>query len=176
MRWMVERNLIWILLLFLFIVEGGLVPWLIPADWKVDIAPHFVLIGVMYIAIFLNRHTALVYGIFFGLLQDVVYYGHMLGPHLFSMGLIGYLAGFGVRRSYISIGSVMTTIMAGNFLYSVLIYGIYQLFKVVQLPFSWVLTHQILPGIIIQLLFALLIYIPARHFFERTVFLQQDEN
>ncbi|TBL81867.1 rod shape-determining protein MreD [Paenibacillus thalictri] len=157
-------------MLLIFVLEGSVLQWLIPSVWqtKVHVAPHFILIVVLYIGLYQNRHTALVYGLAFGLLQDMIYYSPMLGPLSFSMGLSGYVAGLLHRRTHNSIVFTMISIGVGQLLYDMLVYGLYKLFRVTHLDFQWVFFHQMLPSMLINLLFALAIYVPIRKYFEFT--------
>lgn len=71
-----KRKLILILLLFLlFILEGTLVPWLIPTAWQTRIAPHLVYVVILYFSVYENRHTGLILGLVFGMLHDIVFMG-----------------------------------------------------------------------------------------------------
>ncbi|WP_248927401.1 rod shape-determining protein MreD [Paenibacillus hamazuiensis] len=171
------RNLLWLSMLGLFVLEGSILQWLMPAVWqsKVHVAPHFILIVVLYIGLYKNRHTALFYGLGFGLLQDMIYYSPMLGPISFSMGLAGYLAGLAHRRTHNSIVFSMIVISVGLLLYEMLVFGLYTLFRVTHLELQWVFFHQMLPSMLINLLFALAIYVPVRKFFENAQSMAEQE-
>jgi rod shape-determining protein MreD len=162
------RNWLWLIILALFILEGTLLQWLIPVMWqsKVYVAPHFILVIVIYIGLYVNRHTALIYGLIFGLLQDFMYYSPMLGPISFAMGLTGYLAGLLHRRLHSNIVVSMLVIGFGNLFFDCMIYGLYRLFQINHLNLQWVFFYQMLPSMLINLLFALLVYIPVRKLFE----------
>lgn len=163
-----KRHTLWLILLVLFLLEGSLLPWFLPATWQssVRVAPHFVYIVILYYAIFLDRHTALMYGIIFGLLTDFVYYGHMLGVHSFSMGVISYLIGKVFSNARLNIFWTMTAIAFGSVLYDFTYYGLYRLFNVVHDSAGWMLTNVSLPSLAVNMLFALLIYVPLRHWLQ----------
>ncbi|PZE19973.1 rod shape-determining protein MreD [Paenibacillus xerothermodurans] len=163
-----RRNWLWLILTGLFILEGTIFQWIIPGVWqsKVYVAPHVVLVIVLYIGLYVNRHVALIYGLVFGLLQDVLYYSPMLGPISFAMGLAGYLAGLTHRRLYSNIAVSMMVIAFGNLFFDFIIYGLYRLFQVKHLSLQWSFFHQMLPSMLINLLFALLVYVPVRKLFE----------
>jgi rod shape-determining protein MreD len=163
-----RRNWLWLILLFLFILEGTLLQWIIPSVWqsKVYVAPHFILVIVIYIGLYVNRHSALVYGLIFGFMQDVIYYSPMLGPISFAMGLTGYLTGLMHRRLHTNIIVSMVVIAVGNLFFDCLMYGLYRLFLVTHLDIQWAFFHQMLPSMLINLLFALLVYVPIRNLFE----------
>ncbi|HEY0829305.1 MAG TPA: rod shape-determining protein MreD [Bacilli bacterium] len=162
-----KRNLIWFLIL-LFLLEGTMIPWLIPEVWSthVQVAPHFITVTILYMAIFMNRYYALVFGLIFGLLQDIIYFGHTVGLQSFSMGLTGYLIGLIFRSAHLSMFSALSAIFVGIFTYEGIVYALYRLFRIVEFSFSWALMQIVLPSLVINLLFALLIYIPARNYLE----------
>lgn len=162
------RKWLWLILLSLFILEGTLFQWMIPSVWqsRIYVAPHFILVIVIYIGLYLNRHTALIYGLVFGLLQDFIYYSPMLGPISFAMGLTGYLAGLMHRRLHSNIIVSMMVMAAGNLFFDSIIYGLYRLFQINHLDLQWVFFHQMLPSMLINLLFALIVYVPVRKLFE----------
>jgi rod shape-determining protein MreD len=162
------RNVLWLIILALFILEGTLLQWLIPDIWQsqIYVAPHFILVIIIYIGLYMNRHTSLVYGLVFGLLQDFMYYSPMLGPISFAMGLTGYLAGLMHRRLHSNIVISMLVIGIGNLFFDSMMYGLYRLFQINHLDLQWVFLHQMLPSMLINLLFALLVYIPVRKLFE----------
>lgn len=153
----------------LFLLEGTIMKWIIPVVWQgqVIVATHFTLVVVLFISMYVNRHLALIYGLSFGLLHDVVYYGQtMIGTYSFAVGVSGYLAGLVSLRSRGNIVSSMFVIMVGNALFEGIICGLYRLFQVSRLPLDWLFFHQMLPSILINLLFALLVYVPLRKWLE----------
>lgn len=166
-----------LILLLFFLVEGSLFPWLIPLGWlsKVSISPHLVLAGIIYIAIYGNRHAALFYGLSFGFLQDLIYYGHMLGVHTFSMGLIGYLVGLSFMKLRRSLFFTLSFVVYTELIYGIMLYGIYRFFNVTNLPLTWILLKNIFPSLLLNLLFALVIYVPARQFIEGSIRMKRDE-
>ncbi|WNR45846.1 rod shape-determining protein MreD [Paenibacillus roseipurpureus] len=163
-----NRHVIWLILFALFILQGTLIVWLLPAAWQstVYVTPHLTLVFIMFIGLFHHRHAALIYGLIFGLLHDFIYYGAMLGVYSFGMGLVGYLAGLGQRRqpNLIFYNLLITSI--GLLLFEFLNYGINRLFKLITIDLNWALTHYMLPSVLFNLLIALLCYVPIRKLLE----------
>lgn len=153
-----------LLLFFVFILEGTVLKWIIPTVWQgnVAVATHFTLIIVLYIGLFINRHQALAYGLAFGMLQDVVYGPTMIGAFSFAMGVVGYLAGLLSLRARSGMLYSMFIITLGNFMFEAIIYGLYRLFQLTRDPLQWMFFHIMLPSVLINLLFALLVYVPLR--------------
>jgi rod shape-determining protein MreD len=174
---MQRRSLIWLLLIFMFIIETTVFHWIIPAGWQeyLNISPHFVLTCILFVALYSHRHLALILGLAFGLLQDVTYYGHMIGPFSFGMGLTGYLTGLMFRRGSVSFLFAMFVMAFSLFYFELIIYGIYRLFNIADEPLDWVLMFQVLPSLLFNLLFALLIYIPVRYLIERMDYRREGE-
>ncbi|MCR8644143.1 rod shape-determining protein MreD [Paenibacillus sp. N1-5-1-14] len=159
-----RRHYRWLLLLLLFIVQGTLMPWILPESWQssVHISPNFVLVIILYYALYLGRHQALLYGVIFGLLQDFIYYGHMIGVFSFAMGLTGYLIGLmQVFRPHFVLYTVVL-IGVGVALCEMMVGSLYLLFNVTKVPYMFALTHYVLPSALFNMLFALAIYIPMR--------------
>lgn len=156
----------WVILcaLMLLIIENSVVPWLIPPGWSDRLLPHLCFIMTLFVAGFTGRHAAFLFGIGFGLLQDILSYGHLIGPYGFGMGLIGYLAGLTAERKSFTIGFfVWVAIMSGLLLDSI-VYFIYKLFRITDLEYAFVFYWQVAPTALLQLFIALLMYVPVRRF------------
>ncbi|UHA74357.1 rod shape-determining protein MreD [Paenibacillus sp. 481] len=151
----------------LFMLEGTLLPFIIPDIWQGRIVPQFVFIIVLYYSVYKHRHTGLLMGLGFGLLQDIVYYGHMIGPHAFSMGLLGYLTGLLIGSRKATMVTMMVLAVIGSFSHQIILFGVYALFGVHQMPFKFALIEYMVPSLFIQLLFAMAVYVSMRKWFDR---------
>ncbi len=162
---------VWIgLILYLaMLLEGAAMPWLLPDAWseQLQMVPNLVMVGVVFTAVYLNRYAALAYGLLFGLLQDIVYGGHMMGPHCFSMGLIGYAAGLIARKARAGIWQTLFLVTLFSLLYDMALYETYTLFRVIDIPFQWNLTRSVLPGLGINLVVAAIFHASARRLLAR---------
>jgi rod shape-determining protein MreD len=141
-----------------------MLPMMIPTSWltRIAIAPHFTFVIILFIAIYVSRRWALAYGLGFGMLQDIDYYGPMLGTYTFGMGLISYLIGIMALRSKATMLTSILLILIGNLLLDLLIFGIYRIFQITHLTIDYALIHLVLPSLLINLLFALVVYVPIR--------------
>jgi rod shape-determining protein MreD len=162
--------LITLALFFFSLIESSLLPWLIPPEWRSElfVYPKLVLIGLVFLAIFTNRRMGLFFGLAFGLFQDVVFYGHMIGVNSFTYGLAAYLAGLLVRPNLIGLFSVFILQLLSLFLYETSTYALYRLFSVTDADFGWVFINGMLPSMLISLFLALALYIPTRKWLETT--------
>lgn len=152
-------------MLLIFLLEGSLVPWLIPSGWGHRIIPHFTYVCVLYSALYTTRHTALILGVSFGFLQDVVYYGHLLGVNALVMGLCAYLTGLLLEKRRSPLMMALSVIGMGCLAYDSAVYFVYKAFRVANEHYAWALLQHILPSLFLQLGFALAVYIPMRRWF-----------
>ncbi|WP_127505995.1 rod shape-determining protein MreD [Paenibacillus humicus] len=149
-----------------FVVQSTIVPWIIPGEFAGRIVPHFTLAVVLFAAMYHSRHSALLLGAGFGLLQDVVFRGHLLGLHAYAMALIGYLFGLLLERRRSTMMMALVVVAFGTLLYELALYYVYKVFQFTQESLSWALVDHILPSLFLQLAFALAVYIPLRRWFQ----------
>ncbi|AJY76061.1 rod shape-determining protein MreD [Paenibacillus beijingensis] len=154
-----------LIMLLLFLVEGTIVPWLVPDGFAGRLVPHFTFVMVLYAALYHSRHSALLLGFGFGMLQDVVYYGHLIGVHAFTMGLIGYAVGIMLERKRSTLFMALAMIGFADLFYEVLVFYVYKVFRITNETFAWAMYDHILPSLFLQQAFALAVYIPARRWF-----------
>ncbi|WP_232058229.1 rod shape-determining protein MreD [Cohnella abietis] len=156
----------WVVLgaIILLIVENSVMPWIVPPGWSERLLPHLCFIMTLFVAGFGGRHPAFLCGLGFGLLQDLLSYGHLIGPYGFGMGLIGYLAGLASERKGMTIGFFIWIVLVGGVLLDTVVYSIYKLFGLTDLQYAYVFYWQVAPTALLQLLIALLMYVPVRKF------------
>ncbi|QHW34172.1 rod shape-determining protein MreD [Paenibacillus rhizovicinus] len=159
------QRIIGVMLLF-FLSEGTIFYWLLPDSLVGRIVPHFTLAFVLFAALYRGRHAALLLGLSFGLLQDLAFYGRIIGVHSFSMGLVGYMTGLMLERKRSTLMMALSMIGLSTLVYDTVVYFIYRVFRLTGQPYEWALSHHIIPSLILQLLFALAMYVPARRWFE----------
>ncbi|AOZ91908.1 rod shape-determining protein MreD [Paenibacillus crassostreae] len=173
---MIMRRPVLIMLLFLlFVLEGTIVPWITPDTWQSRIVPNLVYIVILFVSIYYHRHTALVLGIIFGMLHDIVFYGQIMGPYSFSMGFSAYCMGFIFQSPRAPMPIMMSVILLGSLLLDSVLFGIYTLFQMNHSTYDWALVHHILPNLFVHFVFGLVIYVPLRSQLEKVSKLSQKE-
>lgn len=151
-------------------------PWLLPESWQsnVHVSPNFVLVVILYFGLYVGRHQALLYGVIFGLFQDFIYYGHMIGVFSFAMGLTGYIIGLmQVFRPHFVLYTIVL-IGIGDAICEAMVGSLYLLFDVTKIPFVHAMTHFVLPSALFNMLFALAIYIPMRKWIDSMHLVKKD--
>lgn len=164
------------ILLLLFLIQSTTFFWLLPGEWIGRISPHFVFIGILFVALFVHRIYALVLGLCFGLLHDVLFYGHMIGVYTFLMGIIAYLTGLALPRKHMTFFYIGLVMVIGLFSFDSLVTLIYMLFKVVDTTYQWALLNHILPSLLMNMLIFTIFYIPIRKFVEKMMPIEQDDD
>ncbi|WP_126427945.1 rod shape-determining protein MreD [Brevibacillus marinus] len=154
------RLILVLTLLVLFLLEGTvlqLLPGHSGPTWEA--VPRFVLVGVVLIGLFCNRREALIYGMVFGFLHDVLYH-EIIGIYTLTTMVAGYFAGLVLLLFHHSIAVALVTLTVVLFGHEWLLYSLFRLFSPIELDVQWMLRQQIIPTVALNLLFALLIYYP----------------
>ncbi|MNB88807.1 Rod shape-determining protein MreD [compost metagenome] len=157
-----RRSVLVLLLFLLFIVQGTLLPWLLPDVWQMRIIPNLVFIVILFVTIYHHRHTALILGLSFGILHDVVFYGRILGAHSFAMGLSAYLIGLIFQIPRAPLPLMMSVVLLGSLLEDSMLFSIYSVFNLNREPYNWALLNYMLPTMLFHFAVGLLLYIPVR--------------
>ncbi|QRG69401.1 rod shape-determining protein MreD [Brevibacillus choshinensis] len=158
-----QRFLLTLTVLVLFVMEGTVVQVIATATWGLSwmTVPRFALVCCILISMFLGRREGLYYGLAFGFLQDVLY-GQVIGIYSVSMMVASYFAGLIVLLFQRGFGMVFVTSALILFGHEWLLYSMFRLFSVAPYDVQWILTRQILPSVILNVIFALLIYVPIQ--------------
>ncbi|TCZ75163.1 rod shape-determining protein MreD [Paenibacillus albiflavus] len=170
-----KRHSIWLLCLLMFFLQSTWFNWILPVSWQSDVhvSPNIVFVLIMYVALYMGRHKALMYGLIFGILQDFMFYGHMLGVHSFAMGLTAYLLGLLQARKPYFILNITLLIGLSYIFFESIMYGTYLLFKVTHMDYLRAFTHNILPSALFSMLVALAIYLPVRKLLDNLISLKK---
>lgn len=156
-----QRFVLTLTILVLFILEGTVFQVIASATWGLSwtTVPRFALVCCIFISMFLGRREGLYYGFVFGFLQDVLY-GQIIGLYTMSMMVASYFAGLIVLLFQRGFGMVFVTSTVILFGHEWLLYSMFRLFANAPGDVQWMLNHQILPTVILNVIFALLTYVP----------------
>ena len=173
-----KKRYIGYILLLLFLTEGTLLYWLLPTAWQTQfmLVPHVTFVAIVLTSMIRHRHLGLLLGLCFGLLHDIVYESPMIGAHGFSMAIAVYLAGAIAWRIKLNIAFTFFVISLAIVIYDVTVFSLYQLFQVTTFTYTEMLSSHLLVTLLFNLLFAIMIYVPARKWFEAKAVKREDEN
>jgi rod shape-determining protein MreD len=157
-------HFLFILTLFiLFVIEGTIVQVFSPERWGISILmiPRFVLVLLIFSALFLGRIQGLFIGLVFGLLYDVIY-GEVIGIYGFSMALVGYFSGLTFRIFQQNLFLILITVLVSLVFHEFIVYGLLSLIRFVDLDVNLFFLHKVVPTLVLNMIFALLVSYPVR--------------
>ncbi len=157
----VKIGAISIVMFVLFLIEGTVAQVFAPEAWGLPwiIVPRFVLVGVIFIGLYIGRRQALYFGLFFGLLYDVVY-TEVIGVNAFTTATLGYLAGLTSRYFHQNWLLVLVNVLVVVFINEWLVYQLYHLFNRAFMDMGGLFMKEIVPTVIVNALFTMLIFRP----------------
>jgi rod shape-determining protein MreD len=155
------RLLLTISILFLFLIESTVIVFFSPTAWGMSMTtvPRFALVGTILCSLFIGRREGLFYGMVIGFLHDIVM-GQIIGVYTLTMMVAGYFAGLVSLLFHRSFAVVFCTVLLVIFGHEWLLYSFYRLFYTSPVDVQWFLNQRILPTVICNLIFALLVYLP----------------
>lgn len=157
------RFLFFLTLFFLFIIEGTVVQLFSPDRWGIPMImiPRFVVVILIFSALFLGRFQGLFIGLLFGLMYDVIY-GSVIGIYGFSMALVGYFSGLTFKIFQQNIILILLTVLSSLLIHEFIVYGLLTLISFVDMDVQLFFFQKVIPTIILNMIFALLITYPIR--------------
>lgn len=125
-------------------------------DKTVFLVPRFLILYLIFISIYYNRNRAVMYGLIFGVLYDV-FYIDIIGLYSVLYPLVCLLAGWSVK--FIHQHLVITTILAVLLVafMEVILYEFFFFIDFTSMPFSTFFNSRLLPTIVANLLFLLML-------------------
>lgn len=125
------------------------------------LVPRFTMIIIVLVALYMNIPLAVLYAIFVGLLYDIIY-TDLIGIYMFSMAITAYIVGQSARVMHINavVGLLISfvTVIVLDFQ----VYGLYSLVSYINLPFNLFIFERLIPSIILNGVFFILIYVPFK--------------
>ncbi|WP_059103923.1 rod shape-determining protein MreD [Shouchella shacheensis] len=150
-------------LFVLLVLEGSLVQYLLQNNLSDDllVIPRFLIVIIVMIGIFVNRHQGLAFGFAFGLLYDVVY-TNFLGVYTFGFAFLGYALGFSVKSIQDSALWPVLLSFLGVLLFEYYQYGMFLAIGVTELSGGEFFSTRLLPTLLLNSAFAILFVLPFR--------------
>ena len=124
-------------------------------DELLVLVPRFVIVHLMFVAIYVAKKEAIIYGIFFGLLYDM-FYIDIIGLYAFLYPLICFFAAGILRFIYKNIITVMIVTLLLIGLLELFSYGFASLIMITSIGFNEFLTSRLVPTIIANSFFIIM--------------------
>ncbi|MDC3412470.1 rod shape-determining protein MreD [Terrihalobacillus insolitus] len=151
------------LLLLLFLVFEGVAPEILPRDLingKLYIIPHWVLVFSIMITIFYDLdHTfyAVLYGVIFGFIIDVVY-TDVLGVYMFFYGVVNYFIHGLKLVLHSNLFIALLLVALGVTLADVGLYVTYNFIRIADVTWQDYAMSRLIPTVVANLFFLIVIY------------------
>lgn len=163
-----RRIVLPLLVFFFFIFEGTVMQVFSPQAFGFEtvIVPRFVMVMIVFIAMYFSMSKTLVYAIVVGILYDLIY-TDLIGVYLFSMAFSAYVISLCTKVIHTnSIVGLLFSLISVTIL-DFLVYGIYTLIGIADLPVTVFLSERLFPSLIVNGVFFILMYYPMRRLFEK---------
>lgn len=157
-----KRLLIPLILLIVLAIQGVAIEIAMSFSsmQHIYIIAHWLFVLLICISMFFDTDTsyfAIGYGVLFGLLIDVVY-TDMLGIYMLGYG-IALLIVQGIRKAFhVNIYTTMLMLVLGIVVADTFIHMIYSMVGIVTIPFWTYIWIRLLPTILANMIFLLLVY------------------
>lgn len=146
-----------------FIIEGTWMQVIAPENYgsSLTFIPRFTIILIVLIALFNQISLAVLYAVIFGLLYDIIY-TDFIGIYMFSMAFTAYVVGQSARIMHINIIVGLLVSFVTVIVLDFMIYGLYTLIGFIDIPLKLFLLERLLPSLLVNGLFFVLIYKPMK--------------
>lgn len=158
------KRLLFPLILFVLLVSEGLALDLLPStltSTEILIIPHWVLVFLTLVTLFYDTNDtfyAIIYGILFGLLIDIVYTG-ILGVYMFTYPFTLYIVH--LLKRFFQTNLIMTLFisMIGIIISELLLLFIFSIVGIVDVAMTQFLMNRLLPTLLANILFLVPLYL-----------------
>ncbi|WP_065408919.1 rod shape-determining protein MreD [Pseudobacillus wudalianchiensis] len=135
-------------------------------DGKYFIIPRFFTVGLLLMAIFFDRNTAIKYGFLFGFLFDIFYTG-VLGAYMFFLPLIVYIVSKLVKVLQNNLFILTFIVLFGIFLLELILFQLNVIIKRTEMDLTQFMSLRLGPTLLLNLIFYLLLALPLKSAFEK---------
>lgn len=157
-----------LLLLFVFLLEN-MFSIVAPTElfWENSIAvPHFLMIVLCFITIYYSPTQGVFYSLLFGFLFDIVY-TELVGVYIFAFPLLAYCVYQAMRVLQVNLFIVSVIVLTSVIALEYYVYGFLTLLDRVDVSAYSFFTDRLLPTLLLNAIFLLLICFPLRRYLLR---------
>lgn len=138
------------------------------------IVPRFVLIIVVFITMFTNVRTGMTYGFILGILYDLLY-TNLIGVYMFGLTFLAYVVAWVMRVLHINTFTVTLISLLMITVLDFYIYGVQLLLGNTTLIAADFLAIRLLPTLILNLAFVILLFVPLKGQFFKIIDTNSDQ-
>jgi rod shape-determining protein MreD len=163
-----KRFLLPLLVLFFFVLDSVFVQLLSAELYnsKRIMVPHFLAVIIIFLTIYGSKKHGVIYGLIFGLLFDIVY-TDIIGIYLFMLPLLAYFASKIIRVLHTNLAVVALITVFELALLELGVYEMNFLIHRTNMEFSAFLQQRLLPTLVLNLAFIIVVSFPFKKYFEK---------
>ncbi|GLY10115.1 rod shape-determining protein MreD [Pseudobacillus badius] len=135
-------------------------------DGKYMIIPRFFTIGLLFMAVFFDRNTAIKYGFLFGFLFDIFYTG-VLGAYMFFLPFVVYVVSKLVKVLQNNLFILSFIFLFGVALLELIMFQLNVLIERTEIDLAQFVSLRLGPTLLLNLIFYLLFAFPLKSAFEK---------
>ena len=139
-------------ILFLIEPEFAMFSPLNVGDASFILVPRFLILFLIFLAIYYNRKKACIYGLVFGIIYDIVHID-ILGLYSVLFPLMCFIASWCVKfvHQHLFITTILSVLLVA--IMELLLYEFYVIIDITTMPFVPFLQYRLLPTILANLLY-----------------------
>ncbi|KAB7667331.1 rod shape-determining protein MreD [Bacillus sp. B1-b2] len=163
-----RKFLVGCLISFMFILESVFLE-VLPGSFHENnwiIVPYFLFITILFFSIYGSRNIAIIYGFVFGILFDIVY-TEILGIYFFTFPCIIYVCNKIMKAFHNNIFVVSVVSLLGVTSIELIVYQIILVINLTTMDFSSFLHLRLIPTLVLNLVFTIIVAYPYKRFFEK---------
>jgi len=127
--------------------------------------PHFLMVTIIFVTIYISQKHGMMYGIIFGLLFDIVY-TEIIGIYLFMLPLVAYITSWMMKilQTNIILVSLVTLLGVGF-----LELGVYEMNFIIgrtDMDFASFIDIRLVPTLILNVIFIGIVAIPLKKYLD----------
>lgn len=152
-----------VILFCLFIIEGTWMQIIAPENFGFEfvLIPRFILMIIMFVALYMNVPLAVTYAFVAGFLYDIIY-TDFIGIYLFAMALTTYVVGQSAKILHLNVVVGTLAALVAVVVLEFLVYGLYTLIGFIDYAMESFLLERLLPSLILNGIFWILSYLPMK--------------
>ncbi len=136
--------------------------------------PRFVMIVIVIVTMFTTTTKGMTYGFILGLLYDLMY-TDLIGVYLFAYTFLAYGVSVIMKLFHINIFTVTLVSLLSISVLDFFVYGIMLLIKTTTITLEDFLMIRLLPTLILNFAFVILLFVPLRKQFFKIIDTNKDE-
>jgi rod shape-determining protein MreD len=136
--------------------------------------PRFVMVIIVIITMFTSLSAGMAYGFVMGLLYDLMY-TDLIGVYMFAYTFLAYGVAMIMKVLHINILTVVLVTLLSIGILDFFVYGIMLVIKTTSIPTGDFFTIRLLPTLVLNLAFVILLFVPLRKQFFKIIDTNKDE-